>query len=487
MIPKPTILIVDDQSDIHKNIKFAFEEEYTFLDAYSEKEMWDILEKNISALDLVILDLDLHNNKNYEAGFDIVKAVREKYQAVPIIILTSVEGTNKNQYKHKAIKNGANDFFYKGDYELKNWKIPLELLIAKKTLLFIDDDENFLDNIEFAFSLSAFNLILEKSYQNGLKQLRTGKKIDLILLDLDLGEGITSENLIKLKEDFSKTPIIIISNKQNGENLAKEADKFIYKGDYEPNEWVEIFYDTIKSYKITLQNIDEMTICEQLQEAIIDNDFIHALDLFKQKGVESDELIRLKSKWNDITAKHRKTLITEDTYDVKKNKFVYELLELRNQVCNSKNQENTNNQETSVKEINMNHKNQQLEKVEEGLQDCVETYGYHVKDFSEGGHAAKASAKRGMEDYNGRINFLEIELFNIASGISDDDKKELTINLKEARNPEATSEVKKSAKQKAIDLLKKYGPKVLEIGGKVALGLILRSIGLSLADIGLGD
>ena len=96
-----TILVVEDNMDIHNLIKEVLEKEsYTVLDAYSGTEALMLIEKE--KIDLILLDLMLPGLK----GEEIVKRVKE----IPILVLsakTSIED------KVNVLLDGANDYLTK--------------------------------------------------------------------------------------------------------------------------------------------------------------------------------------------------------------------------------------------------------------------------------------------------------------------------------------------------------------------------------------
>ena len=96
-----TILIVEDDNDIHNLIKEILEKEYCkIVDAYSGTEAVLILEKE--NIDLILLDLMLPGLN----GEEIIKKVKN----IPIIVISAKIAPED---KVKVLLNGANDYITK--------------------------------------------------------------------------------------------------------------------------------------------------------------------------------------------------------------------------------------------------------------------------------------------------------------------------------------------------------------------------------------
>ena len=96
-----TILIVEDNTDIHNYIKEVLEKEkYKVVDSYSGTEALMVLERE--KVDLILLDLMLPGLN----GEDIIKKVKE----IPIIVLSAKISPED---KVNALLSGANDYLTK--------------------------------------------------------------------------------------------------------------------------------------------------------------------------------------------------------------------------------------------------------------------------------------------------------------------------------------------------------------------------------------
>ena len=96
-----TILIVEDNTDIHNLLKEVLEnEKYRVLDSYSGTEALMVLERE--KVDLILLDLMLPGLN----GEDIIKKVKD----IPIIVISA---KISSEDKVNALLSGANDYLTK--------------------------------------------------------------------------------------------------------------------------------------------------------------------------------------------------------------------------------------------------------------------------------------------------------------------------------------------------------------------------------------
>lgn len=99
-----TILVVDDEKLIADIVAYNLKKEhFKVLTAYDGQQALEILEK--ASPDLILLDIMMPEIN----GFDVCKAVREKY-IMPIIMLTALDDTED---KVTALEYGADDYINK--------------------------------------------------------------------------------------------------------------------------------------------------------------------------------------------------------------------------------------------------------------------------------------------------------------------------------------------------------------------------------------
>ena len=95
-----TILIIEDNVDIHNLLKELLEKEYKIVSAYSGTEALMLLEKK--NIDLILLDLILPGL----TGEEIISQVKD----IPIIVISA---KTSSEDKVNVLLNGANDYISK--------------------------------------------------------------------------------------------------------------------------------------------------------------------------------------------------------------------------------------------------------------------------------------------------------------------------------------------------------------------------------------
>jgi two-component system response regulator RegA len=126
----PTLLLVEDDIALRKQIRFSLEENFTVLEAENRKEAMDLLKNN--SVDVVILDLGLPPNEGTpEEGLAILSSILNHY-ASKVIILT---GQKTEGIALEAIKSGA------FDYLLKPASMEKILFSVERAILFQDAEE----------------------------------------------------------------------------------------------------------------------------------------------------------------------------------------------------------------------------------------------------------------------------------------------------------------------------------------------------------
>jgi two-component system, NtrC family, response regulator len=107
---KQTLLIIDDQEAIRKQLYWALEETYHVLQAASRAQAVQILERE--PVDVVLTDLHMPpNEQDISEGLGVLEAVRRLNPAIPVIVIS---GDDEHETAIKVvIQNGAYDFFQK--------------------------------------------------------------------------------------------------------------------------------------------------------------------------------------------------------------------------------------------------------------------------------------------------------------------------------------------------------------------------------------
>lgn len=126
----PTLLLVEDDIALRKQIRFSLEENFTVLEAENRKEAMDLLKNN--SVDVVILDLGLPPNEGTpEEGLIMLSHILEHYSS-RVIILT---GQKTEGVALEAIKSGA------FDYLLKPVSMEMILFSVDRAILFKNAEE----------------------------------------------------------------------------------------------------------------------------------------------------------------------------------------------------------------------------------------------------------------------------------------------------------------------------------------------------------
>ncbi len=210
------ILIVEDSSSILRIIDNIFRknEFNTFL-ATSLKEARQKI--NLHKIDYIILDINLPDGHGYE----LIKELSNLN--TKIIVLTS---QTDSQLKEVSYQKGVIDFINKDkNFIYKVSEIPN--LIAQleknrvKTILIVDDSYVVREQLKDILENRNYN-VLEASNSNEALNIINEKKIDLILLDLQLQNSNGYDFLIKNRKvilDKLRIKIVIISGNISSNTL----------------------------------------------------------------------------------------------------------------------------------------------------------------------------------------------------------------------------------------------------------------------------
>lgn len=97
---KPTILLIDDNKNIHSALGFVFEDDYNLLHAFSFKDVKDLI---TATFEVVILD-NYFDSSEYN-GLDIFRYIVEYKKDVGVILFSAFL-TNEiiKQFKNEKIK-----------------------------------------------------------------------------------------------------------------------------------------------------------------------------------------------------------------------------------------------------------------------------------------------------------------------------------------------------------------------------------------------
>jgi len=104
-----TVLVVDDDEAIRRQLSWSLSEEYHVLEAASRSEAVEMLERHV--IDLVLSDLHLPPHlDDLSEGLAIIEAARRAPAPVPVIVIT---GSHAKHAALEAVRRGAYGFFEK--------------------------------------------------------------------------------------------------------------------------------------------------------------------------------------------------------------------------------------------------------------------------------------------------------------------------------------------------------------------------------------
>jgi len=157
---KPKILIVDDDISYLNKLKKLLEDDYEILTATNLQEAFN----KVYVADVVLLDLNLNENKNEYEGFIFLEKVKKDLPELPIIVVTGYYETDK---AIKSFKLGAYDFIEKGTDINKLFKViknaleKLNLELKLKNFVVVSEEVEPLDLIGVSEHIKELRKIID--------------------------------------------------------------------------------------------------------------------------------------------------------------------------------------------------------------------------------------------------------------------------------------------------------------------------------------
>lgn len=111
------ILIVDDDAEFHKQIRYSFRRQFLFSGAVEERQLFQKLESDES-FDLLLLDLVLDDTED-KKGLELIPQLARQYPHLPVIIVTADRSIDTVV---EAMKLGAKNFLVKDDFDFDYWQ-----------------------------------------------------------------------------------------------------------------------------------------------------------------------------------------------------------------------------------------------------------------------------------------------------------------------------------------------------------------------------
>ena len=96
----------------------------------------------------------------------------------------------------------------------------------RKTILVVDDDEIMRNALKRLLESEGYEVVLAEDGLAFSKVLEDGRKLDLILLDINLPwvDGFELCKMVKEHNEFSKVPLILVSGRKSDEDVEKGFD-----------------------------------------------------------------------------------------------------------------------------------------------------------------------------------------------------------------------------------------------------------------------
>lgn len=117
---------------------------------------------------------------------------------------------------------------------------------VKKVVLIIEDEELLLTLLRDELEAAGYKVMISKTGEDGLFQLKNTKKIDLILLDLILPkmDGFSVLKQLKYDSRFNHIPVVVLSNLGEEQNIKRAfelgAKDYFIKADMTPDKIIVI-------------------------------------------------------------------------------------------------------------------------------------------------------------------------------------------------------------------------------------------------------
>ena len=98
--------------------------------------------------------------------------------------------------------------------------------VDRKTILVVDDDEVMRNALKRLLESEGYEVILAEDGLAFSKVLEDGRKLDLILLDINLPwvDGFELCKMVKEHQEFCKVPLILISGRKSDEDVERGFD-----------------------------------------------------------------------------------------------------------------------------------------------------------------------------------------------------------------------------------------------------------------------
>ncbi|MFY7964560.1 MAG: response regulator transcription factor [Chitinophagaceae bacterium] len=195
MSSKASILLVEDEENLHETIKLNFElEGYEVTSAFDGSEALKAIANEY--FDLIVLDIMLPEID----GISITENVRLNNTETPILILSA---KNSNADKILGLKKGADDYLTK-PFNLEELLLRVDKLIAKNKR--IQNKVQNTESYEFGGNTIDFKAQVATNFNNQKIDLSKKEVMLLKLLVENKGDVVTREKILQMVWGYNVFP-----------------------------------------------------------------------------------------------------------------------------------------------------------------------------------------------------------------------------------------------------------------------------------------
>lgn len=195
MASKSTILLVEDEENLHETLKLNLEmEEYEVSSAYNGTEALKKVANEY--FDLIIMDIMLPEVD----GISVIESIRVNNNEVPILILSA---KNASSDRVLGLKKGADDYLTK-PFNLEELLLRVEKLINKNKKL--QEKETVGDTYEFGNNKVDFKAQDAITWNGQHIELSKKEAMLLKLLIENKGDVVTREKILQVVWGYNVYP-----------------------------------------------------------------------------------------------------------------------------------------------------------------------------------------------------------------------------------------------------------------------------------------
>jgi len=220
---KERILLVEDNKSLSKLVKKKMEDSIDFevIQSYSYEQTSEILEESDDFF-VALLDLNLPDAPDGEV-VDLVLSYN-----IPSIVLT---GSIDEKIREEMLKKGVIDYVYKGNIEDVNYIFSLIKRLSKNRdikLMIVDDSQMIRKQMKETLQKHMFKVLVAAHGEEALNYLEDNPDVKLVLTDYNMPVINGLELTKKIRENYTKQQLAIISLTGSNEHLI--SAKFLKTG-----------------------------------------------------------------------------------------------------------------------------------------------------------------------------------------------------------------------------------------------------------------